>query len=70
MINYKGDHFEYMEYMDSLKDIPCTPLPDLKTGEGHGHFRPTTREHPKKSYLQHKRNKRKLAKASRRRNRS
>lgn len=70
MISYKSARVEYMEYIDYLKDLPRPPLPDLKTGEGHGHFRPSAREHPKKSYLQQKRNKRKIAKASRRKNRN
>lgn len=64
---------QFIDHMESLgaiyREAP-DPISDLRTGEGHGHFRPSTREHSKRDRLQHKRAKRKLAKASRRRNRA
>ncbi len=61
---------EYTAYMNSLREVYERPIaiPNLKAGEGHGHYR-GNREKPKKGYRQHKRAKRKLVKASRRRSR-
>lgn len=50
--------------------FPPIPVPDLRTGVGHGHFRPPNRELPEKDRLQKARKKRKIAKKSKRRNRA
>lgn len=59
-----GDCYGYFEDCD----VPIVK-PNLATGVGHGHFRPSNRERPEKYHEQRKRNKRKAAKRSRRMNR-
>lgn len=55
----------------SINDIelPSTIVPNLKTGEGHGHYRPLSREKLKKNFHKYVRDKKKMSKKSRRRNR-
>ena len=50
-------------------ELPSTVVPNLKTGEGHGHYRPLFRNKVKCDYHKHIHNKRKIVKRSRRRNR-
>lgn len=59
----------YSEYFMSPIDIPIKPEPNPITGEGHGHYRPLTREKPPKNHRKHKRAKIKMASQSRRKNR-
>lgn len=50
-------------------ELPSTIVPNLKTGEGHGHYRPLSREQLKKNFHKHVHDKKKMSKKSRRRNR-
>lgn len=59
-----GDCYEHFEDCD----VPIIK-PNLATGEGHGHFRPSNRERPEKYHKQRKKDKRNAAKRSRRMNR-
>lgn len=47
--------------------FPPISVPDLRTGIGHGHFRPFNQEKPKKDKLRKAQKKRKIAKKSKRR---
>lgn len=59
----------YVTYED-FKDCQVPIIkPNITTGEGHGHFRPSNRERPEKYHKQRKRDKRKAVKRSRRINR-
>lgn len=59
-------------YYDTIRmrDI-MTPIerPSLVTGAGHGHFRKFNRERPKKNIKAKRRQREKMSKASKRRNR-
>lgn len=50
-------------------DLPIVEKPNLKTGVGHGHYRPPSREKREKGFHKHKHVKSKMAKTSRRKNR-
>ena len=57
-------------YMFGPIDLPDRPVPNLRTGEGHGHYRAWTREKLEKGYHKKKRLRAKMAKKSKRRNRT
>lgn len=62
----------YPDYFDIGRiDVQSLPLeqPDLKTGVGHGHYRPSSRNRQKRGHYDHIHNKTKMSKESRRRNR-
>lgn len=59
-------------YYDTIgmKDIMAPPeRPSLVTGAGHGHFRKSNRERPKKNIKAKRRQRERMSKASKRRNR-
>ena len=61
MFDYYDSPYEYvMAHMER---------PNLATGEGHGHFRKFNREKPPKDFKAKSRQRRKMSKASKRRNR-
>ena len=62
-IGYMGGFFEPM-------DLPPVVKPNLRTGEGHGHYRPLSRKKPEKGCHRKKQIKAKMAKRSKRRNRT
>lgn len=60
------------DYYDTfrMRDIAAPPeRPSLVTGTGHGHFRKFDRERPKKNIKAKRRQREKMSKASKRRNR-
>lgn len=62
----------YSGYYDTvpMKDIILPPeRPSLVTGAGHGHFRKFNREKPPKNFKAKSRQRQKMSKASKRRNR-
>lgn len=62
-----------MGYMDSFfapLDLPPIVKPNLRTGEGHGHYRPLSRKKPEKGCHKKKHVKTKMTKKSKRRNRA
>ena len=69
MIDMK-DEWAYTFTNEERILFPPIPVPDLRTGVGHGHFRPLNRELPEKDRLHKARKKRKIAKKSKRRNRA
>lgn len=64
-----NDEWTYTFTTDEYTLLPSIPVPNLRTGVGHGHFRPLNRELPEKNRLQKARKLRKIAKKSKRRNR-
>ena len=76
-MSISSDHYTMVRFSPAklfgipreIKRLPEEPTKNLQTGEGHGHFRPLERKRPKKDRRLHKQKKRKIAKASRRRNR-
>lgn len=60
------DSYNDMRMMEMAAPIP---RPNLRTGEGRGHFRPFKRERPEKNAQAKKRKRAKMSKASRKRNR-
>lgn len=59
----------YMDAIEKIDTAPPLPVPNLRTGVGHGHYRPLNRERPTKDSLAKKRRRDKASKASRRKNR-
>lgn len=64
---FEEPHESYVDFKECY-DVSIIK-PNLATGEGHGHFRPSNRERPEKYHKQRKRDKRKAVKKSRRMNR-
>lgn len=58
-----------VDYRLPLMAFPPLKKPNLRTGEGHGHFRPLCRKRPIKGAVKKKRKKRKLSAQSRKKNR-
>lgn len=63
-----GSMFDYYDFPDK-NVMALTERPNLATGEGHGHFRKFNREKPPKDFKAKSRQRRKMSKASKRRNR-